>query len=58
MNRGRTIFAQVMQFIPHKEFARCVGLHLNSLSLYTILQILSVSLFEKRPHNLTLVMGP
>lgn len=24
MNRGRTIFAQVMQFIPHKEFARCV----------------------------------
>jgi hypothetical protein len=24
MNRGRTIFAQVMQSIPHKEFARCV----------------------------------
>jgi len=24
VNRGRTIFAQVMQFIPHKEFARCV----------------------------------
>ncbi len=24
MNQGRTIFAQVMQFIPHKEFARCV----------------------------------
>lgn len=24
MNLGRTIFAQVMEFIPHKEFARCV----------------------------------
>jgi len=24
MNRGRTIFAQAMQFIPHKEFTRCV----------------------------------
>ena len=24
MNRGRTIFAQVMQYIPHGEFARCV----------------------------------
>jgi hypothetical protein len=24
VNRGRTIFAQVMQFIPHKELARCV----------------------------------
>jgi hypothetical protein len=24
MNQGRTIFAQAMEFIPHKEFARCV----------------------------------
>ena len=24
MNRGRTIFAQVMQYIPHGEFVRCV----------------------------------
>ena len=25
MNKGQTIFAQVMRFIPHKEFARCVA---------------------------------
>jgi hypothetical protein len=24
MNQGRTIFAQAMEFLPHKEFARCV----------------------------------
>jgi hypothetical protein len=24
MNQGQTIFAQVMKFIPHSEFARCV----------------------------------
>jgi hypothetical protein len=24
MNSGRTIFAQVMQFLPHREFIRCV----------------------------------
>jgi hypothetical protein len=24
MNQGRMIFAQVMEFIPHREFARCV----------------------------------
>jgi hypothetical protein len=27
VNRGRTIFAQVMEFVPHKEFARCVERH-------------------------------
>ena len=27
MNNGRTIFAQVTEFIPHKEFARCVERH-------------------------------
>ena len=25
MNRGRTIFSQVMKFLPHKEFAACVA---------------------------------
>lgn len=25
MNRGRTIFSQVMEFLPHKEFAACVA---------------------------------
>jgi hypothetical protein len=25
MNKGQTIFAQVMKFIPHKAFARCVA---------------------------------
>jgi hypothetical protein len=25
MNQGRTIFAQVMEFIPHQDFARCVA---------------------------------
>jgi hypothetical protein len=25
MNRGRTIFSQVMNFLPHKEFAACVA---------------------------------
>ena len=25
MNKGQTIFAQVMKFIPHKEFSRCVA---------------------------------
>ena len=33
-------------------------LHLNSLSLYTILQILSVSLFEKKPILSALVPPP
>jgi hypothetical protein len=27
MNNGRTIFAQVMEYIPHKEFARCVEMY-------------------------------
>lgn len=27
MNNGRTIFAQVMEFIPHKEFTRCVEMY-------------------------------
>jgi len=25
MNRGRTIFSQVMEYLPHKEFAACVA---------------------------------
>jgi len=25
MNKGQTIFAQVMKYIPHKAFARCVA---------------------------------
>ncbi len=27
MNRGRTIFSQVMEFLPYKEFAACVTRH-------------------------------
>ena len=27
MNRGRTIFSQLMEFFPHKEFAACVARH-------------------------------
>jgi hypothetical protein len=27
MNNGRTIFSQVMEFIPHKEFACCVEMY-------------------------------
>jgi len=29
MNRGRTIFSQVMKFLPHKEFSVCVGRYLG-----------------------------
>jgi hypothetical protein len=63
MNFGQTIFSQLTDFITTHEFNQCVKryngnisvcacyiikkrLNLN-LSLYTILQILSVSLFEK-----------
>ena len=70
MNLGKTLFAQLMEFVPWTSFARIVAryagdarvwcaiatyvliaivkkeLHLNA-SLYTCLQILSVSIFEK-----------
>ena len=54
MNVGKTLFAQVMEFVPWKTFGRTYvlitiikkELHLDA-SLYTLLQILSVSVFEK-----------
>lgn len=66
MNVGKTLFVQVMEFVPWKTFGRIVErrkddadvhalscanlfkkeLQLNA-SLYTCLQILSVSIFEK-----------
>ena len=58
MNSGRTIFAQLLESIfPCTSTTVCayvlvaiVKKRLNlDMSLYTILQILSVSLFEKTP---------
>ena len=57
MNWGKTLFAQVMEFVPWQTFGRIVDRHkgdaivkkelqLNT-SLYTCLQILSISIFEK-----------
>jgi hypothetical protein len=62
MNEGRTIFSQLLEHAPHDHFRQCVerycgNLGLRSLrssrsrhcelSLYTMLQILSLSFFEK-----------
>ena len=75
MNSGRTVFAQLIEHLPHKEFHKCVARyrgdrHAKSFScwdqylamafalrkrlgleasLYQILQILSLTLFEKTP---------
>ena len=54
MKVGKTLFAQVMEYVPWKTFGRIYvlitiikkELHLDA-SLYTLLQILSVSVFEK-----------
>ena len=58
---GKLVFAQVMEHLPMKAFHRCVKHYVYvlvaiikkrlglDLSLYTILQILSVSIFEKTP---------
>ena len=64
MNTGKTLFAQIMDFLPWTTFTRLVSryggdryvlvailkkrLNLDA-SLYTLLQILSVTLFEKMP---------
>ena len=68
MNLGKTIFAQLIKFLPIYEFRQCIQRYQGTYkvqtfscwdqfllpehlilyhSLYTILQILSVSLFEK-----------
>jgi len=80
MNQGRTVFSQLISFLPDREFRRCVeryqgdnhrenavktqiwiavsvyvlvAIVLKRLglraSLYQILQILSLTLFEKTP---------
>jgi len=46
MNSGRTVFAQLIERLPHQEFHKCGGLEVR---LYQILQILSLRLFEKMP---------
>ena len=77
MQTGRTVLAQLMDFVPKHEFDKCVRryggdkrvrtyvlvalarkrLGLSS-SLYTILQILSVTLFEKTPILQALSLAP
>lgn len=57
MYAGKTLFAQVMEFVPWTSFVRIVQRHGGNsgvrtelqldASLYTCLQILSVSVFEK-----------
>jgi len=54
VNSGKTIFAQLMEFIPAYRFRQCfenyriVKKRLDlDMSLYTIPQFLSVTLFEK-----------
>src|ERR1035438_9366913 len=73
MNSGRTVFAQLIEHLPHKEFQKCVARYCGDryaknftcwvyilvaivrkrleleASLYQILQILSLTLFEKTP---------
>lgn len=56
MNTGKTLFAQIMDFLPWKTFHRIVARHGGDkkklqldASLYTLLQIMSVTLFEKMP---------
>lgn len=46
MNIGKTVFSQVMDFIPIAIIKKRLNLE---FSLYTILQILSVTVFEKVP---------
>ena len=49
MHTGKTIFSQVMDYLPLHEFRRCVKRYRGHymVSLYTLLQILSVTAFEK-----------
>ena len=52
MNFGQTLFAQLMSFLPWTTFrpGAIVKKRLSSdPSLYTLLQILSLTLFEKIP---------
>ncbi len=59
MYAGRTVFSQVMDYLPLRPFHRCVARYGGDYkvqsfscldqSLYTILQFLSVSIFEKTP---------
>ncbi len=59
MNTGKTLFAQLMDFLPWTTFTRVVERYVLvaiikkrldlDASLYTLLQILSVTLFEKMP---------
>ena len=59
MNTGKTLFAQLMDFLPWTTFARYVARYVLvaivkkrlaiDASLYTLLQIFSLTLFEKMP---------
>ena len=65
MYQGRTVFSQILDFLPMHKFRQCVNRYIAisvyvlvaimkkrmkiNHSLYTILQILSITLLEKKP---------
>ena len=53
MYTGKTLFAQLMDFLPWTTFTRIVDRYGGNVdaSLYTLLQVFSVTLFEKIPLN-------
>jgi hypothetical protein len=54
MNVGKTLFAQIMDFVPWTSFSRIVDRHAGNAGvrrMTSLLQILSVSIFEKVPLN-------